>query len=43
MALAMELGLDKAPPPRDDHLSVKDSKKVSLVILHLRPPVFCSP
>lgn len=38
IALVVELGLDKAPPPRGDPLSAKDSENVSLVVLHLRPP-----
>lgn len=38
IALVVELGLDKAPPPRGDHLIAKDSESVSLVVLHLRPP-----
>jgi hypothetical protein len=38
IALVVELGLDKAPPPRGDHLSAKDAGSVSLVVLHLRPP-----
>lgn len=38
IALVVELGLDKSPPPRGDQLSAKDSESVSLVVLHLRPP-----
>jgi hypothetical protein len=38
IALVVELGLDKAPPPRGDNLNAKDSESVSLVVLHLRQP-----
>lgn len=38
IALVVELGLNKAPPPRGDHSNANDSEGVTPVVLQLRPP-----